>query len=126
MFDLNGKIALITGAASGIGEAMAFTFAKQGSFVYVADIDEQNGERVVAGSFRESGAANYLNLNIANDAECMDAARKVHDEHGKLDILVNNAGIGHVGTIEQTTVEDMDRLWSINVRGMFALTKAFI
>ena len=126
MFDLTGKVALITGAASGIGEAIAETFARQGAFVYVADIDEEKGSVVAAGITSDGGKAEFLDLNVANDDDCFEAARKVHATHTDLDILVNNAGIGHVGTIEQTSVQDMDRLWSVNVKGMFALTKAFI
>jgi 2-keto-3-deoxy-L-fuconate dehydrogenase len=56
----------------------------------------------------------------------LNAAETIYKNHGRLDILVNNAGIGHVGTIEQTTVEDFDKLYAVNVRGMFNLTKAFI
>ena len=67
-----------------------------------------------------------MNLNVANDQDCVDAARTVHSKYDRLDILVNNAGLGHVGAIEQTTADDLDRLYSVNVRGMFSLTKAFI
>jgi 2-keto-3-deoxy-L-fuconate dehydrogenase len=126
MFDLGGKVALITGAASGIGEAMAFTFAKQGAIVYVADLDETNGLRVANEIQRDGGKATFVKLNVTEHQDCIDAATRIRAEHGNLDILVNNAGIGHVGTIEQTTVDDMDRLWAVNVRGMFDLTKAFI
>ncbi|MEP6848336.1 MAG: SDR family oxidoreductase, partial [Acidobacteriota bacterium] len=126
MFDLTGKIALITGAASGIGEAMAVTFAKQGAFVYVADIDQTNGPRVVNEIKAVGGQAKFIRLNVTEDLNCAAAASQVHADHGRLDILINNAGVGHVGTIQQTTVDDMDRLWAVNVRGMFALTKAFI
>jgi 2-keto-3-deoxy-L-fuconate dehydrogenase len=126
MFDLTGKIALVTGAASGIGEAIAHTFARQGAFVYVADLDEENGERVSKEVKSDSGKAKFLKLNVADHQNCLSASEVVHDEHGKLDILVNNAGIGHVGTILETTAEDLDRLHAVNVRGMFDLTKAFI
>lgn len=126
MFDLTGKIALVTGAASGIGEATASCLAKTGAFVYVADIDEQNGERVAADINNDGGQAHFLKLDVTENVECLNAAQIVHKNHNKLDILVNNAGIGHVGTIEQTTDEDLDRLYAVNVRGMFNLTKAFI
>ena len=126
MFDLTKKIALVTGAASGIGEATANCLAKAGAFVYVADIDEENGERVAADINNDGGQADFLKLDVTEKDECLNAARAVHKNHGKLDILVNNAGIGHVGTIEQTEVEDFDRLYAVNVRGMFNLTKAFI
>ncbi len=126
MFDLTGKIALVTGAASGIGEATAITFARQGAFVYVADIDETNGRRVAAGIKNDSGCAAFLRLNVAEHADCLNAVDIVHGKHGRLDILVNNAGLGHVGTILETMADDLDRLYAVNVRGMFELTKAFI
>jgi NAD(P)-dependent dehydrogenase (short-subunit alcohol dehydrogenase family) len=126
MFDLTNKIALVTGAASGIGEAIAHTFAKSGASVYVADINEQNGSKVAAAITKDGGIAEFLNLNVANDQDCVDAARTVYSKYDRLDILVNNAGLGHVGAIEQTTADDLDRLYSVNVRGMFSLTKAFI
>ena len=126
MFDLTGKVVLITGAASGIGEAIAKTMASRNAFVYVADIDRENGSRVVAEIDDSGGEAKFLELNVTSESECIEGARLVHAEHGKLDILVNNAGIGHVGTIENTTGDDLDRLYAVNVRGMFDLTKAFI
>ena len=126
MFDLTGKTALVTGAAAGIGEATANCLAKAGAFVYVADIDEENGGRVAEEIVNEGGQADFLKLDVAENQECLNAAKAIHKNHGKLDILVNNAGIGCVGTIEQTTVEDLDRLYAVNVRGMFNLTKAFI
>ncbi len=124
MFDLTEKTALVTGAASGIGEAIAKTLARAGAFVYVADLDEANGKRVAS----EIGAemAEFLRLNVAEKTDCELAAKTVFAEKGKLDILVNNAGIGHVGTILQTSEEDLDRLHAVNVRGMFSLTKAFL
>jgi NAD(P)-dependent dehydrogenase (short-subunit alcohol dehydrogenase family) len=126
MFDLTSKVGLVTGAASGIGEAVAVTFARQGAFVYVADIDEINGLRVADLINAEGGKASYLKLNVAEQSDCLNAAETVHTLHGQLDILVNNAGVGHVGSILNTTANDLDRLYAVNVRGMFELTKAFI
>lgn len=126
MFDLTGKTALVTGAASGIGEAVAVTLAKAGAFVYVADIDEENGSGVASGITNDGGQADFLKLDVAKNDDCLRAAETVHKNRDRLDILINNAGIGHVGTIEQTTGEDLDRLYAVNVRGMFNLTKAFI
>ena len=126
MFDLSGKITLVTGAASGIGEAIAFTFARQGAFVYVADIDTTNGHRVADEITNDGGQATFLKLNVAEHADCLNADDVVCAERGHLDILVNNAGLGHVGTILGTTAEDLDHLYNVNVRGMFDLTKVFI
>lgn len=126
MFDLTGKIALVTGAASGIGEATAFTYARQGAFVYVGDLDETNGERVAGEIKGEGHDAAFLKLDVTKAADCGNAADVIHAKHGRLDILVNNAGLGHVGTMLETTVDDLDRLYRVNVRGMFDLTKAFL
>lgn len=126
MFDLTGKIALVTGAASGIGEAIATTLARVGALVYVADLDETNGERVALEIASEGGQAEFLKLNVAKKSDCEKASKIVIKNHKRLDILVNNAGIGHVGTILQTTEEDLERLFAVNVRGMFSLTKTFL
>lgn len=126
MFDLSKKIALVTGAASGIGEAIAVVLAGAGAFVYVADIDENNGSKVADSIINDAGKAAFLKLDVTDESDRAAAAQTVAEKHGLLDILVNNAGIGHVGTILQTTANDLDRLWSVNVRGMFDLTKVFI
>ena len=126
MFDLTGKTSLVTGAGSGIGEAIAHSLAGAGAFVYVADIDRENGERV-ADTLRSNGAkAEFVDLDISSPADCSTVAARVHAVHPSLDILVNNAGVGHVGTILNTETEDLDRLFAVNVRGIFDLTKAFI
>lgn len=124
MFDLNNKNALITGAASGIGEAIAKTLAEAGAFVYVADLDEENGNRVVDEIGGEK--SEFIKLNVAEKSECEDVAKKVLAEKDKLDILVNNAGIGYVGTILETSEDDLERLFTVNVRGVFNITKAFL
>lgn len=124
MFDLTGKIALVTGAASGIGEAIAKTLANAGAFVYVCDLDEVNGKRV-AGEIGEENAR-FLKLNVAEKDECKAISGMVLAEKEKLDILVNNAGIGHVGTLLETNEEELEKLFAVNVRGIFSLTKAFL
>jgi NAD(P)-dependent dehydrogenase (short-subunit alcohol dehydrogenase family) len=126
MFDLHGKVALITGAASGIGEAIAHTFARQGAFVYVSDLDSEAGEKVTEQIRTDTGRAEFLKLDVSDDRACFETAAVVHGDQGQLDILVNNAGIGHVGDIQQTTADDLDRLYGVNIRGMFNLTKSFI
>jgi len=126
MFDLKDKVAVVTGAASGIGEAIAKTFARAGAFVYVADLDVKNGKRVTDDIVNSSGHAFFLELDLAHSPSCWSVVDTVHDEWDRIDILVNNAGIGHVGTILETTADDLDRLYAVNVRGTFELTRACI
>src|ERR1043166_3309554 len=126
MFNLQNKITLVTGAGSGIGAAIAQTFARAQAFVYVTDVDKQSGETMVARVKAEGGEAQFIRVDVAREEDCARAAQQVHQEHGRLDILVNNAGIGHVGTMLQTTGADLDRLYAVNVRGVFNATKSFL
>jgi 2-keto-3-deoxy-L-fuconate dehydrogenase len=121
MFSLTDKAALVTGAASGIGEAIARTLAAAGAAVYVADVNVEKGQAVA-----QSINGHFLETNVASESSCRAAAARVLGEHGKLDILVNNAGIGHVGTVLSTTEQDLDRLYAVNVKGPHFLTQAFL
>ena len=126
MFSLQNKVTLVTGAAAGIGKAIAEAFAQAGAFVYVADRDAQSGAETAMRIKAEQGMADFLPLDVSREEECERAGRHVLTAHGRLDVLVNNAGIGHVGTLLQTTGADLDRLYAVNVRGMFNLTKVFL
>jgi NAD(P)-dependent dehydrogenase (short-subunit alcohol dehydrogenase family) len=126
MFKLNSKTALITGAASGIGEAIANALSAAGARVIVADLDRRDGERVAQACATNGQGAHFLSLDVTDERNCVGVADTVRKEYGPLDILINNAGIGHVGTIEATDGTDLDRLYAVNVRGVFNVTKAFI
>ena len=122
MFDLTSKIALVTGAASGIGEAVAKTLAAAGAFVYVGDLDAENGERVASEIVSANGHALFVRLNVADEDDCKAAAELVHSEKGRLDILVNNAGVGAQGSVEAD--DGWDRVWAVNVMGTVHTTRA--
>jgi NAD(P)-dependent dehydrogenase (short-subunit alcohol dehydrogenase family) len=122
MFSLQNKTALITGAASGIGAAIAETFASAGAHVFVTDRDEKAGRATAENIRAANGQADWLLLDVTNELDCESAAQSV----GPLDVLVNNAGIGHVGTILTTTGADLDRIYGVNVRGVFNVTRAFL
>lgn len=126
MFDLSDKVALVTGAGSGIGAAIAEALAESGAFVYVTDRDAASGEAVTE-SIRQAGRqASFLQLDVAEENDCQRVAENVLSAQGRLNILVNNAGIGHVGTILQTESADLDRLYNVNVKGVFHLSKTFL
>jgi NAD(P)-dependent dehydrogenase (short-subunit alcohol dehydrogenase family) len=115
-FRLDGRKALVTGGASGIGEATCRALAQAGALVTIADIDS-DGARALAG---ELAGAQALTLDIT-DEEAVNAAIGALPA---LDILVNNAGIGLVGGIEETSRADFERLLRVNVEGMFLVTRA--
>jgi NAD(P)-dependent dehydrogenase (short-subunit alcohol dehydrogenase family) len=126
MFRLDDKNAVITGAGSGIGRAIAKTFAAQGARVFVLERDESAGTETVAEISATGGMASVVRCDVA-DATSVDAAfAKVIAEAGRVHILVNNAGIAHVGTVANTTEEDLDRIYSVNVKGVFLCSKAAV
>jgi NAD(P)-dependent dehydrogenase (short-subunit alcohol dehydrogenase family) len=126
MFSLTGKITLVTGAGSGIGAAIAQTFAASHAHVVVTDRDESSARATAARIAERGGTATALPLDVTDEAACADCASHVLDTAGRLDVLVNNAGVGHVGTILQTEGADLDRLYGVNVRGVFNMSKAFL
>ena len=126
MFSLSDKIALITGAGSGIGAAIAETFARAGARVFATDRDLDTAGATAERIRRAGHRAEALLLDVADEAACARAVASVTDADGRLDILVNNAGIGHVGTLVSTTGADFDRLYQVNVRGVFNVSKAFL
>ena len=126
MFNLTNKIALVTGAGSGIGAAIAETFARAGAHIYVTDFNEDTAEQTAQKIIKSGGAAEFLRLDVTKESDCANVAKKVLGERGRLDVLVNNAGVGCVGTLLQTSGEDMDRLYAVNVRGMFLMCKSFL
>ncbi|MDB6030890.1 MAG: Short-chain dehydrogenase [Verrucomicrobiales bacterium] len=126
MFTLQNKVALVTGAGSGIGQSIAETFARAGAYVFVADRDAKTGAETVQRVHKGAGHCEFIALDVTSEEQCASASRKIIEQKGRLDILVNNAGIGHVGTILQTTAADLDRLYAVNVRGVFNVTKAVL
>ena len=121
MLSLTGKRAMVTGAAAGIGASIARTFATAGAHVVLVDCNAEAGNESLLQT-RKLGSAEFLALDVGSDGDCERVAQQV----GQLDILVNNAGIGHVGTILATTAADLDRLYRVNVRGLFQLCKLFL
>jgi len=115
-FELTNRTALVTGGASGIGEAVCRIFSAAGARILIVDVDVTRAEALAA----ELPRAHALLCDIADEA----AVKSLFADLQKLDILVNNAGIGLVGGIEQTELEDLQRLFRVNVEGMFLVTRA--
>ena len=115
LFSLKGKTAAITGGGSGIGKAIALLFARQGAEVHIIDLDTKAAAAVVDEIKNSGGKAHHHACDISEQSE----VAKVMGQVGKLDILVNNAGIAHIGRADNTSVDDFDRVYRVNVRGAF-------
>ena len=117
-FCLEGRHALVTGGASGIGEATVKELTRAGAFVWIADINASAAQAPAA----SVGSAQAIPLDVT----APDSIASVLALVRRLDILVNNAGIGHVGSIEATEPADFDRLLNVNVRAVYLVTRAFL
>ena len=126
MFSLSGRVALVTGAGSGIGAAIAHALAGAGAHVIATDRDASTAASTADAIRTHGGSAEPLTLDVVSEDACAGAARSVAASRGALDVLVNNAGLGHVGTILTTEGADLDRLYAVNVRGVFNVTKVFL
>jgi NAD(P)-dependent dehydrogenase (short-subunit alcohol dehydrogenase family) len=126
VFDLAGKVAVVTGGGSGIGAAIAALFARQHAHVAVVDLDPDAGRRTADAIAAADGRADVWGCDVADAAQVAATVGAIRDAHQRIDILVNNAGVSHVGTIERTTEAEMDRLYAVNVKGVFLCARAAV
>jgi NAD(P)-dependent dehydrogenase (short-subunit alcohol dehydrogenase family) len=126
MVRLDGRVAAITGGASGIGEATARLLAAEGAHVAIADIDAARG-RAVADEIRARGArAVFVETHTERESDCIRFIRAARDELGRLDVLVNNAGMRLYQTVVDATEESWDAILAVNVKGYAFCAKAAI
>lgn len=115
MFSLKGKTAIITGGGSGIGRAISILFAAQGAEVHIIELNAEAGEQTVNEIKQEQGTAFAHSCDVSNQQEVLTVFKQI----GKVDILVNNAGIAHIGRADNTTEEDFNRIFNVNVKGVY-------
>ncbi len=123
MAKLNGRVAIVTGAASGIGRASAMVFAAEGARVLAADIDEPSGRETVARILEQGHEAVFARVDVSSETEIKQMAEDTVARWGRIDILFNNAGVVLVKALEETTEDEWDRLMSINVKAAFLAIK---
>ena len=126
MPNLKNKIAVVTGGGSGIGKSICKTFADNGAEVMVLDNIEEAGKATVEeiGSFKGKAAFHYA--DVTHQAGIMKLFEDIYREKKGLHILVNNAGIAHIGTVETTEEEDFDKVYQVNVKGVYNCLKAAV
>jgi NAD(P)-dependent dehydrogenase (short-subunit alcohol dehydrogenase family) len=116
---LEGKVALVTGAASGIGRVTAERLAEEGAVVVVTDVQDEAGEQAAAAIRAGGGDALYLHLDVTDEAGWQAVVERVLSERDRLDVLVNNAGLGDLAPIEETSLADWERTVAIDQTGVF-------
>ncbi len=123
---LEGKVAVISGAAGAMGAVEARLFAAEGASVVLGDIDEEEGETVASEIEASGGQALFNRLNVTREGDWVETVATAEERFGPVDVLVNNAGVYRTSVIEQTTVAEWDDIMAINARGVFLGTKTVI
>jgi 2-keto-3-deoxy-L-fuconate dehydrogenase len=122
MYSLKNKTAVVTGGGSGIGKAISLVFAEAGARVYVLDIDE-NGSAETVNQIRQAGGqAEFVACSVDQELSVQNALSHIVQVQAP-DILVNNAGIAHIGTVENTSAADFEKLFSVNVKGVYHMVR---
>jgi meso-butanediol dehydrogenase/(S,S)-butanediol dehydrogenase/diacetyl reductase len=120
---LNGKVAIITGAARGIGKTAAILFADEGAKIVVVDLDERGGQQVVASICNAGGEALFIKADLTDAEQVSSMVKQTLTIFEKIDILYNNAGLNHFAIITNTQESDWDRIMQVNVKSVFLTCK---
>jgi 2-keto-3-deoxy-L-fuconate dehydrogenase len=125
MFTLINKTAVITGGGSGIGKAISELFLQQGAKVHILELNSQSAQDSFQNAL-EAGTAFVHACNVSNQQQVIECVKTVIDLSGQIDILVNSAGIAHIGKLDTTSEVDFDRLFQVNVKGVYNTMQAVI
>jgi NAD(P)-dependent dehydrogenase (short-subunit alcohol dehydrogenase family) len=119
MFKLDGKIAAITGGGSGIGKAIAELFATRGAVVSILELNAATAEETAETIVSKGGKAKAFTCNVAEQTQVKEVIGTIIKEFNRVDILVNCAGISHIGRLDNTSEADFDRIFAVNVKGVY-------
>lgn len=119
LFSLRNKVAIITGGGKGIGESISKVFAENEAIVHILDIDAENGNRVVEEITTTGDQAYFHQCDLSQHKAIGAVFQKIYRQSKTLDILINNAGIAQIGNVENTSVEDMNRMYQVNILGVY-------
>lgn len=126
MFTLENKTAIVTGGGSGIGRAISILFAKQGAAVHILDFDSNGANKVVEEIKASGGTATAHQCDVSNQQQVTGIIKAIAAASGSIQLLINNAGVAHVGTVETTSDDDFNRLFNINVKGVYNCLQAAV
>ncbi len=119
MFRLNNKVAVITGGGSGIGRGIAELFATQGAQVFIFELNKTSAEEAIKKITAAGGKASAMDVDVSDQQQVKNVIAEVTKQTGRIDILVNSAGISHIGKLETTSEEDFDKIFRVNVKGVY-------
>lgn len=124
MSKLEEKTAIVTGGASGIGKAISHLFAREGATVAILDVDTEAAAETVQEIEDDGGVVSFFECDVSQSDAVPDTFAEIVETFGGIEVLINNAGIAHVGTVEETTEDDLDRLYEVNVKGVYNCLRA--
>lgn len=122
MFNLKNKCCLVTGGASGIGEAITRRFSEAGARVAIVDLNKEDAEKLAS----ECEGAQAYACDVSDHTQVTAVVKEIQEAMGPIDVLINNAGIAHIGNVESTSPEDLDRIYQVNVKGVYNFMNATI
>jgi 3(or 17)beta-hydroxysteroid dehydrogenase len=123
---VDGKVAIVTGGASGLGRASAVALVREGAKVVVTDLDAEGGDATVQAAREAGGAAMFLRHDVGEEAQWSRVVEAAKQAYGRLDVMVNNAGIGVTNTLLDVTLEEWRRVMRVNLDGVFLGTRAAV
>lgn len=126
IFNYQNKTVIVTGGGSGIGQSIAIQFAQHGAHVFVLDLNDEGARSTIDTIRQQGGSATAVSCNVADQKQTRQVIDSIVSKTNAIDVLINNAGIAHVGTLETTSEDDFERVFKVNVKGVYNTMHAVI